>query len=237
MTGARALLAAALIAPFGAGGCGKKSDGAVIAASATAAAPAPCPPGSMLVGSSCNGAGTSHVATVKWSGGPTGDKGPTFAITNTTPLTLKGATVSIWFYDKTGTRLDVTGARKYSTPAANDAFGTTPLKPGETRSLATAFSSAIIPTGAVEIEAEVVKATIVKPDGTDGPTWHNDDLNADARTMTGTIPVAASATATAAALATAPRPVFTATAAPTVPATRPRSWGPPTSAPVGARTH
>ena len=170
---------------------------------------------------------------MRWTG-LTADKGPTFSVTNTSGLTLKTATASLWFYDKTGKRLDVIGAKKYSTPASADAFGSTPLKPSETRDLNISFSANNVPTGAVEIEAEIVRATVVKADGTEGAAWHNDDLNADARTVLAPLTDAGLlASATAASTTTPPSTAIATAPHPTPMATTPGTAAAAASGPGG----
>jgi hypothetical protein len=197
MSTPRTLLALALSfgAPLLLGACnaaGKKSDGTGPAASTSAppVAAAACPGGSTLSGTRCNATGTSRVAIIKWYPPPIGAQGPRFSVTNTSQMTLRSATVSLWFYDKTGKRLDVVGTKKYS--SATDAFGSTPLKPGAPRDLNLNFSLANVPTGTAEIEAEVVTAT------------HNDDLNADERVMVGPVPAPPATAPTTAPAVVAP---------------------------------
>jgi hypothetical protein len=176
------LLALGLLAPLALAGCSKKSNDttAVAPASATPAA-ARCPAGSSKDGTNCKSTGQGRVATLTWNG-TLGDSAQTLSLRNLSGMTLKSGGVSVWFYDKSGKRLDVAGAKKYAIPG--DAFGTN-VKPGETRNITFPLSKNGVPDGAAEIEAEVVKVTLVNGDGTDGPSWKNDDLNADERVMTG----------------------------------------------------
>jgi hypothetical protein len=184
MNATRTLLALTLAAPVVLAGCDRKSDAPAPAASTAPVAPtaATCPAGSRQDGTDCKGAGQARVATLTWNGAY-GDSAQVIALKNTSGATLKNGAVALWFYDHTGKRLGVAGGKKYAAPG--DAFGTT-IKPGETRNLNIGLSKTGLPDGTAEIEAEVVKVTLVNGDGSDGPGWKNDDLNADERVMTGT---------------------------------------------------
>lgn len=230
----RTFFALALAAPLSLLGCQDKSSGGTVASSVTAtpAAGAACPPGSTLGGTACKGAGTSRVATITWAGAIT-DNGPTLTVKNTSGFGLKNATVSLWFYDKTGHRLDVAGAKKYSSSA--DVLGSSTFAAGGSKDTTFNFMKANIPTGTAQIEGEIVAATLVKPDGTEGNTWKNDDINADERAMTGT-PQASAATAPqyaanpgTAAPPGAPTPPTAPTAHPTTTATTPPHATTPTA--------
>ncbi len=85
------------------------------------------------------------------------------------------------------------GAKKYT--LAGDAFGSN-VKVGESRNITFPLSKAGVPDGTAEIEGEVVKATLVNADGTDGPGWKNDDLAADERIMAAAPAAAPGAVAT-----------------------------------------
>jgi hypothetical protein len=188
------VLALGAMAPFVLAGCSKKSDGAAPTASATAtvAPAATCPGGSTQDTSGCKAAGQSRVAILRWNG-TFGDATQALMLKSTAAAPLKNGTVALWFYDKAGKRLDVAGAKKYA--AAGDAFGGV-IKAGGTKVLTFPLAKAGIPDGAATIEGEVVKATLVNPDGSDGPAWRNDDLNADERLMAATPPTAPPAVAT-----------------------------------------
>jgi hypothetical protein len=197
-------LALGLSAPLVLGGCSKKADDAP-APQATAAPAGPkCPTFSTLVGNDCKATGGARLATISWNG-TLADTAQTIILRNTSGLTLKAGTVTVWFYDKNGHRLDVAGAKKYATPA--DVFGAN-VKPGETRNIRFPLSRTGVPDGTAGIEGELVKATLVNADGTDGPGWKNDDLNSDDRGMVGTPSAALAGTPPAGAgvAATAVRP-------------------------------
>jgi len=177
------VLALGLAAPLALTGCSKKSDATATAAPASAApAAAKCPAGASMDATSCKSTGPGRVATLSWNG-TLGDTGQVFTLRNTSGMGMKAGTVSLWFYDKSGKRLDVVGAKKYAAPG--DAFGSN-VKAGESRNLTIALSKSGIPDGTAEIEGEIVKVTLVNADGTDGFGWKNDDLNADERVMAGT---------------------------------------------------
>jgi hypothetical protein len=163
-------------------GCSKKSDApSPTASAAPTPAAAKCPAGSAMdaTGTSCKATGTGRVASMTWNG-VLGDNAQVVSLRNRSGMVLKAGSVSVWFYDRTGKRLDVAGAKKYALPG--DAFGA-PIKVGETRNITFPLSKAGVPDGTAEIEAEVVKVTLVNGDGTDGPGWKNDDLNVDERVM------------------------------------------------------
>lgn len=183
-------LALGLTAPLALGGCSKKSDDAPAVQSTAAAAGAKCPAGSALAGNDCKATGGARVATMSWNG-TLGDTAQTLTLRNVSGMTLKAGTVTVWFYDKTGKRLDVAGAKKYSTPT--DVFGPN-VKPGETRNLTFPLSKTGVPDGTAEVEGELVQVTLVNPDGTDGPGWKNNNLNSDDRGMVGTPSAAVAAT-------------------------------------------
>ncbi|HEY5241288.1 MAG TPA: hypothetical protein VIJ22_07480 [Polyangiaceae bacterium] len=184
------VLALGLATPLALAGCSKKSDDAPVTAT-TAATPAgtKCPAGSSTDGVNCKATGQGRVAAMSWNG-TLGDTAQVLTLRNTSGMALKGGAVSVWFYDKTGKRLDVAGAKKYA--LAGDAFGSN-IRAGETRTITFPLSKTGVPDGTAEMEAEVVKVTLVNPDGTDGPFWKNDDLNADERLMTRTLPATAPA--------------------------------------------
>ena len=203
------VLALGLAAPLALTGCSKKSDGTASTAPTTVApAAAKCPAGSTMdATSNCKATGAGRVAFVRWNGA-LGDNAQIVNLRNISGMAMKNGTVSVWFYDRTGKRLDVAGAKKYT--LAGDAFGSN-VKVGESRNITFPLSKAGVPDGTAEIEGEVVKATLVNADGTDGPGWKNDDLAADERIM-------------AAAPAAAPGAVATGTVRP---GTRPPPPPPP----------
>ncbi|HEY6461854.1 MAG TPA: hypothetical protein VIY73_16930 [Polyangiaceae bacterium] len=217
-----AFLAIALAASVGLLGCDKKSDAPASSTStpAATAATAGCPAGSSPDGVNCKAGGRARLATVTWSGA-FGDTAQALSVKNLSGATLKGGTIALWFYDRTGRRLDIAGAKKYATPG--DGFGTT-FKPGETKNVHVPLSKSGLPDGTAMVEGEVVKAIVVNTDGSDGPTWHNDDLNADDRTMV--------------AAPSAAAPVLTGgTAPPATTAARPLTTRLPPVAPPTAPKH
>jgi hypothetical protein len=176
----RLLLALSLAASTALVGCDKKSDSPAPATNTPATATtAGCPGGSSPDGVNCKAGGRTRIAAVTWNGA-FGDSAQVVSVKNLSNATLKNGTIALWFYDRTGKRLDIAGAKKYATPG--DGFGAT-FKPLETRNVNVNLSKSGVPDGAAMIEGEVVRATVVNLDGSDGPTWHNDDLNADDRAM------------------------------------------------------
>jgi hypothetical protein len=188
--------------------CDKKSDAPAPAATAASAAPATanCPAGSTKDTSGCKATRTARVATIAWNG-VTGESSQTLTVKNSAGAPLKDATIAIWFYDAAGKRLDIAGSKKYRIPG--DGLGGT-INAGASKDITLSVAKATLPTGAAEIEGELVKATLVNPDGSDGPIWQNDDLNADERVMTGTPPPGAVAAAAAAAAAMTKAPAVSA---------------------------
>jgi hypothetical protein len=201
MNPAAIVLALALAPPLALLGCSRASDDAPPVAAATTAPPAAakCPAGSSSDGANCKGSGPARAATLTWNA-TFGDSAQVFALKNVSGAALKNGSISIWFYDRSGKRLDEAGAKKYA--AQGDAFGTN-VKAGETRNISIPLSKSSLPDGTAEIEAEVVKVTLVNPDGSDGMSWKNDDLNLDERVMTGTPSAALPPAYTAAAKPTA----------------------------------
>ncbi len=173
-------LALGLALPLAGTACSKKSDDAASAAPAPPTpAAAKCPAGSGMDGTSCKATGQGRVARLTWNG-TFGDTAQVLTLRNMSGMSLKGGSVTVWFYDRTGKRLDVAGAKKYALPG--DAFGST-IKVGETRTITFPLSKTGVPDGTAMMEGEVVKATVVNADGSDGPGWKNDDLNSDDRLM------------------------------------------------------
>jgi hypothetical protein len=181
-----------LAAPLAVTGCSKKSDDASTPAPATAApAVAKCPVGSSLDGTNCKASGGYRLGRLTWNGA-IADTAQSLMLRNVSGAVLKNGSVTVWFYDKTGRRLDVAGAKKYVIPG--DAFGSA-VKVGETRNITFPLAKSGVPDGTAQIEAEITKATLVNPDGTDGPLWTNNDLNSDDRGMVAPVAPAAAAAA------------------------------------------
>jgi hypothetical protein len=182
-----------LAIPLAVTGCSKKSDDASTSAP-TAAAPAAakCPAGSTMDGTNCKASGGYRVGRLTWNGA-IADTAQSLVLRNGSGMVMKTGSVTVWFYDKTGHRLDVAGAKKYVIPG--DAFGSS-VKVGETRNITFPLAKSGVPDGTAQIEAEITKVTLVNADGTDGPLWTNNDLNSDDRGMVA--PVAPGAAAAAA---------------------------------------
>jgi hypothetical protein len=200
------MLVLGLAAPLAVTGCSRKSDSAGTPVPATAtAAITRCPAGSTGDAINCKASGGARVGRLTWNG-TLGDTAQSLTLRNVSGTVLKGGSVTVWFYDKTGRRLDVAGAKKYAVPG--DAFGSA-VKVAETRTITFPLSRSGVPDGTAQIEAEVTKATLVNPDGTDGPVWQNDDLNSDDRGMVSTVAagVATAPVATGAVVRPGIRPV------------------------------
>jgi hypothetical protein len=178
---ALALALAASLTLTACSSCTGKSDGNASGGATTAAVPR-CPAGSSLdTTQNCKGTGAARVATLAWNQ-TIGDSAQTFTLRNVSGHPLKNGTVLVWCYDKSGTRLDIAGAKKYA--VLGDAFGG-PVRPGESRDLSVNLPRMTLPDGTATLEAEVVKVTLVNRDGTDGMNWSNDDLDVDDRASQG----------------------------------------------------
>jgi hypothetical protein len=161
-------------------------------AAAASAAPEPqhdCPAGSTGPGSftkPCEAKGNARMMESKWK--KTDDTGPSFAVTNKSPLVILYGKIAVYFYDKAGKQLDVQDdsvppkPKPYHTCAGNNLFAG-PMKPGENAVLAfSCVPKSVIPDGATTIEAELQMVGF--PDATGKKIdfyWRNSDLTPDVR--------------------------------------------------------
>jgi hypothetical protein len=159
---------------------------------AESSAPEPtheCPPGSTGPGSfskPCEAKGNSRMMIVKWK--KSGDSGPSFAVTNKSPLVIVYGKIAVYFYDKAGKELEVMDPtaspprlRPYHT-CSGKFFGGV-MKPAEREVLTfSCVPKTVVPDGTVTIEAEMQMVGFA--DASEKKIdyyWRNTDLAPDAR--------------------------------------------------------
>jgi len=145
-----------------------------------------CPKGSSGVGTSdkpCLASGDSRIMEVAYTGKTT-DDGPKFSVTNKSNNPILFGSLVVYFYDKAGKQLQVTAEgkpRPTQTCSGNIFAGA--VKPGE--KIFVFFScvkKAIVPEGAVAIEAEIKTAGFADEEGKHNEYyWSNPDLVPDQR--------------------------------------------------------
>jgi hypothetical protein len=148
-----------------------------------------CPSGSTGLGSfakPCEAKGRTRIMEVKWT--KTGDKGPSFAVTNKSPLVILYGKIAIYFYDKAGKELDVKDdsvsppkTRPYHT--CSGAFFGGVMNPAEKETLTfSCVPKKIVPDGTASIEAEMQMVGFSDPSGKKVDFyWRNNDLVPDVR--------------------------------------------------------
>jgi hypothetical protein len=123
---------------------------------------------------------------VKWT--KTGDKGPSFAVTNKSQLVIVYGKLVVYFYDKAGKQLDVKDdsvsppqTRPYHT-CSGKFFGGV-MHPGEKAVLTfSCVSKANVPEDTASIEAEMQMVGFADSTGkTIDFYWRNNDLVSDKR--------------------------------------------------------
>ncbi len=145
-----------------------------------------CPEGSSGIGTfeePCNGSGDTRMMEVAYTGKTT-EKGPKFAVTNKSKLPILHGTVVVYFYDKKGKQLEVTGSdkpRPKQTCSGNIFAGH--VKPDEKIYV---FFSCVkqshVPEGTDAIEAEVKTVGFADETGRKNEFyWRNEDLVPDER--------------------------------------------------------
>jgi hypothetical protein len=144
-----------------------------------------CPEGSTGKGTfddPCKANGKKRIMDVSWDK-KVGDKGPTFKIINKAKLEILYGKIVVYFYDKAGKQMDVSGGdkpRRRLTCAGGIFAG--PVKPGEKVFLN--FSCAKkddVPKGAKNIEAEIQTVGFTDDAGKNDTYWRNDDLAPEER--------------------------------------------------------
>jgi hypothetical protein len=123
---------------------------------------------------------------VKWT--KTGDKGPSFAVTNKMKLVILYGRIAVYFYDKAGKQLDV--ADESVTPPKRRPFHTCSgvffggvMNPAEREVLNfSCVPKSVIPDGAATVEAEMQMVGFADASGKKVDFyWRNMDLTPDVR--------------------------------------------------------
>jgi hypothetical protein len=145
-----------------------------------------CPKGSSGVGTSakpCLASADSRMMEVAYTGKTT-DEGPKFSIINKSDSQILFGSLAVYFYDKAGKQLQVTGGDKPKPfqPCAGNIFAGV-VKPGEKIFM---FFSCVkkdqVPAGAVTIEAEVKTVGFADEAGKKNEYyWSNPDLVPEVR--------------------------------------------------------
>ena len=155
---------------------------------ASAAAPKPshaCPDGSTGEGtfkSPCEAKGTSRLMEVTWTGKMT-DTGPSFRVANKAKLDIIHGIVVVYFYDKSGKQLEVTGGKARPKQTCGGHIFSGPMKAGEKAVLTfSCVSKENVPEGTAAVEAEMQLVGFTDASGAKADTyWRNNDLTPDAR--------------------------------------------------------
>ncbi len=165
---------------------------APIAAAVPSAAPSAvepphdCPGDSAGAGSfakPCEAKGRARAMDVKWT--KTGDKGPSFAVTNKMKLVILYGRIAVYFYDKAGKQLDV--ADESVTPPKRRPFHTCSgvffggvMNPAERGILNfSCVPKSVIPDGAATVEAEMQMVGFADASGKKVDFyWRNMDIDA-----------------------------------------------------------
>ena len=145
----------------------------------------PCPEGSTGKGTfedPCKATGKKRIMDISWDK-KIGDKGPTFKIINNGKLEILYGKVVVYFYDKAGKQMDVSGGEKprRRQTCAGDIFAG-PVKAGE--KVFMNFSCAKkedVPKDAKDIEAEIRVVGFTDDAGKNDTYWRNDDLAPEER--------------------------------------------------------
>ena len=123
---------------------------------------------------------------VKWT--KTGEKGPSFAVTNKSQLVIVYGKIAVYFYDKAGKQLDVKDdsvsppkTRAYHT-CSGKFFGGV-MKPAEREVLTfSCVPKKVVPEGTATVEAEIPVVGFSDPTGNKVDFyWRNSELVPDAR--------------------------------------------------------
>jgi hypothetical protein len=145
----------------------------------------PCPQGSDGKGTfddPCKAKGKSRIMEVAWDK-KIGDKGPTFKIVNDAKLEVLYGKIVVYFYDKAGKQIDVSGGdkpRRRLTCAGNIFAG--PVKPGEKVFMNfSCVKKEDVPKNAKDIEGEIATVGFTDDTGKSDTYWRNDDLAPEAR--------------------------------------------------------
>ncbi|HEY8039513.1 MAG TPA: hypothetical protein VIF15_06955 [Polyangiaceae bacterium] len=171
--------------PTPSGAAAAPSASATPSAAASAAEPQhTCPDGSAGIGSfakPCEATGATRTMTVKWT--KTGDSGPSFAVTNTSPLVIVWGKIAVYFYDKAGKQLDVTDdtpdapkTKRFHT-CSGQFFGGV-MNPKEKEVLTfSCVPKKVVPDGTASIQAEMQMVGFADASGKKIDFyWRNNDL-------------------------------------------------------------
>src|SRR6266542_2110146 len=145
----------------------------------------PCPEGSTGKGTfedPCKAKGKTRIMDVAWNK-KIGEKGPTFQIINKAKLEIKYGKIVVYFYDKAGKQMDVSGGDKprRRLTCAGDIFAG-PVKPGEKVFLNfSCVKKEDVPKGATAIEGEIQTVGFTDDAGNNDTYWRNDDLAPEER--------------------------------------------------------
>ena len=129
------------------------------------------------------GSGDSRMMVVKYTGKTT-DKGPKFSVTNKTKMPILHGTIVVYFYDKAGKQLEVTGTgepRPKQRCAGNIFAGQ--VNPDEKIYVFfSCVSKKHIPENTETIEAEIERVGFADESGKRNEFyWKNEDLTPDER--------------------------------------------------------
>lgn len=140
----------------------------------------PCPEGSAGKGTfddPCKAKGKTRIMDVSWNQ-KIGDKGPTFKIINNAKLEILYGKIVVYFYDKAGKQIDVTGGDKprRRLTCAGEIFAG-PVKAGEKVFINfSCVKKEDVPKGATAIEGEIQTVAFTDDAGKNDTYWRNDDL-------------------------------------------------------------
>src|SRR6266540_3561974 len=140
----------------------------------------PCPEGSIGKGTfedPCKAKGKTRIMDVAWNK-KIGEKGPTFQIINKAKLEILYGKIVVYFYDKAGKQIDVSGGDKprRRLTCAGEIFAG-PVKPGEKVFMNfSCVKKEDVPKGATAIEGEIQTVAFTDDAGKNDTYWRNDDL-------------------------------------------------------------
>ncbi len=140
----------------------------------------PCPDGSTGKGTfddPCKAKGKTRIMEVTWNK-KIEEKGPTFRIVNNAKLEILYGKIVVYFYDKAGKQMDVSGGDKprRRLTCAGEIFAG-PVKAGEKVFINfSCVKKDDVPKGATAIEGEIQTVGFTDDAGKNDTYWRNDDL-------------------------------------------------------------
>ena len=140
----------------------------------------PCPDGSTGKGTfddPCKAKGKTRIMEVTWNK-KIEEKGPTFKIINNAKLEILYGKIVVYFYDKAGKQMDVSGGDKprRRLTCAGEIFAG-PVKAGEKVFINfSCVKKDDVPKGATAIEGEIQTVGFTDDAGKNDTYWRNDDL-------------------------------------------------------------